>query len=194
MSSKIGWRTIRGMSTVALLATVLPLGGCMVKSTTPVVDAKNRVFDARLVGTWQSDDGKQTAVVTAQDSGYLVLYTDERGKTGRFDASLGRLGRERVLDLVPDDEGLESSDSYKGMLLPLHTFLLIDSIGTEITARSILADSVKAYLERDPAAIAHVKAEDDVILTAATDELRAFFETFAARPGVLDGPQVWKRR
>ncbi len=174
---------------LAMLAATCTLGGCVAKSLAPVVGEKESEFDARLVGTWQGE-GKESAVVTASGRDYLVVYTDDQGQPSRFVGRLGKLGARRALDLSPEIGG---SDSYQDLILPLHTVLIIDSLGTEIRAHAIHSDSLEAYLEREPTAIAHVKAGDGVVLTAPTPEVRSFLERFAARPGVLDSA-TWKRR
>ena len=193
MSRKLGRPISRRAYAASLLTAVLALGGCMARSIAPAVDGKDRVVDSRLVGRWQSDRGTETAVITARDSDYAVLYTDDKGEPGAFVGRLGRLGGRWVLDLAPQASGVQASDSYKGLLLPLHTFLLIDSIGARMRVSAVKSDSVEGYLEREPSAVAHVKVDNEVVLTAPTPELRAFLERYVTRPGVLE-PQLWTRQ
>ena len=186
-------RLISRGAVCALLVAACGLGGCVVKSTSPVVADKEGELDARLIGSWQGQ-GKESAVVTARGEDYRIILTNDQGVPATFVGRLGRLGAYRVLDLSPADSAITQNDSYSDMLLALHTFLVIDSIGAQLRARGIQPDSLKAYLEREPTAVAHVKVEDGVVLTAPTAELRSFLERFMARPGVLEGASAWTRR
>ncbi len=189
--STVGQRTRAG----AWLALTVALGGCMVTSVSPVVAKGDRELDARLVGSWRNDEDQESAVITAADSEYAVVYREQNGKAGRFLGRLGRAGAYRVLDLTPDeDPGLNASDAYKALLLPLHTFLIVDSLGSELHVRALQPDSVESFLEGEPTAIAHVNLESGIVLTAPTPELKAFVERFAARPGALGRPATWRRR
>jgi hypothetical protein len=193
MFSRPFWRIARLACAAALVSAVLALGGCMAKSLAPAVDKQDRVVDGRLVGTWLTED-KESAVIESRDSDYVVSYTDKDGKLGSFDARLGRLGSRWVLDLSPQGSAVvAASDAYKALLLPAHTFLLFDSIGARIRVSGLKPDSLEAYLERQPTAVAHVKVEDDVVLSAPTAELRVFLERYVNRPGVLE-PEVWTKR
>ena len=175
------------------LAAMLAFGGCAAKSFAPVVDKQDRVVDPRLVGTWHSDD-QQSVVIEERDSDYAIRYTENDGKAGSFDARLGRLGNRWILDLSPAGSSVATaSDAYKALLLPLHTFVIIDAIGARMEASLVKSDSLEAYLAREPTAVGHTKVDDGLVLTAPTPELRAFLERYVNRPGVLD-PAVWTRQ
>lgn len=189
----MGRRLPRMVRACLVMASLPALGGCVVKSLYPVVAAGDRELDQRLVGSWRGN-GNESVVITARDSEYLVVFTDNDGKPGRFAGRLGRLGPYRVLDVSPDSSGMGESDSVTALLLRLHAFLLIDSVGAELRFSQVKPDSLEAYLKREPAAVAHAQLEEGLVLTAPTPELRAFFERFAARPGVLDAQPAWTRR
>ncbi len=176
---------------VALVAGIA-LGGC-VRSVSPVVAEADREFDARLLGNWATS-GREKAEVAAKDGDYAVAYTDGKGNVSHFVARLGRMGRYRVLDVSPVDSDLQGNDAYNALLLPVHTFMIVDSIGSEFRSREVKLDSVEAYLARQPTALAHLRVGDEILLTAPTPELRAFLERFAARPGVLEEQGVWTRQ
>lgn len=188
------WRRLPPLVRACLMIASVPaLGGCVVKSLYPVVGAGDRELEQRLVGSWHGN-GNESVVITARDSEYLVVYTDNDGKAGRFAGRLGRLGRYRILDVSPDSSGVGGSDALTALLLPLHTFLVIDSLGAELRFSQLKPDSLEAYLKREPAAVAHAELREGLVLTAPTPELRAFLERFAARPGVLDAQPAWTRR
>jgi len=193
MSSQSSCSISRLAYTVAPLAAMLLLDACMPKSFEPAVGKADRVVDRRLVGRYQSDDGEQ-AVIELRDSEYAVIYTDKDGKVAPLVGRLGRLGNRWILDLAPDGSGVAKlSDAYKALLLPVHSFLVIDSIGPRMSVSVIKEDSLDRYLEREPNAVAHTQVADDLVLTAPTAELRAFLERFVARPGVTEKAE-WKKR
>ncbi len=192
MSNRTFRRVARRACAAAFVAAPLVLGGCMAKSLAPAVDKQDRVVDPRLVGTWRTEDS-ESAVIEARDSDYVLTYTDKDGKPGSFDARLGRLGKGWVLDLSPEESGVAASDAYKALLLPTHTFLLFDSIAARMNVSGLDPDSLKAFLEREPTAVAHVRVEKEVVLSAPTPALRAFLEGYVNRPGVLQ-PEVWTKR
>lgn len=175
----------------------LALTGCGVGSVSPLFSDADVTYDPRLVGTWRDSAAKESAVIAAADAdAYTVTYTDSDGKTGRFRARLGTLGRFRVLELQPDKIPLEMSDAYKNLLLRLYAPLIIDSIGVELRFRLVEPDSLKAHLARQPRVIAHVVRREDelVVLTAPTASVRLFLATFLERRGVLSESEAgWRR-
>lgn len=178
----------------ALAVAVLGLAGCGVGSVAPIVPEGEAQFDPALLGTWVDEDGTERAVITADGAdGYAILYTDDGGESGPFLGRLGDLGAHRVLDVWPDPTGIRGNDAFRDLMLPLHTALFIDSLGDRVGFRMLTPDSLSDYLEREPGAVAHVRLDDILVLTAPTAELRRFLAEFAGRPGTLGSPAVWVR-
>lgn len=179
---------------LAVLVAVGCLAGCGVASVSPFVTDADRVAEPRLIGSWQDSSGKESAVITvAPENDYLLTYTDGDGKTGQFRARLGRLGPYRVLDLEPVDPIPNASDVYKSLVLRAHGVVIIDSVGAVLQFRLVQPDSLREYLRRSPG-VAHTPIGHAVLLTAPSPELRQFVQEFLGRPGVLDAPEVWRRR
>jgi len=176
-----------------LLAAALALVACGTGSVAPFLGERDVAFDARLVGTWKSAEGDETAEITADGSAYEIAYTDSQGRSGRFDAVLGRIGDLLVLDIVPSDPASEASESYRALLLPLHGALFVDSIEPELRVRLLDGDALEKYLERRPRALEHRKVGDTVVLTASTAELQRFLRRYARRDDAFDDPGVWRR-
>jgi hypothetical protein len=150
------------------------------------------VTDPALVGTWRGT--KESAVITTgTPTGYHVLYTDNDGKTGEFDARMGRLGSSRVLDLQPVDPIPAANDVYKSLLLRAHGIVIIDSIGKVIQFHILEPDSLKAYLRRHPHALSHTMVGKSVLLTGSSIEIDRFLATYIRRAAALDELNVWQR-
>ncbi len=178
-----------------LLLPLLALTACGIGSINPAFEPDSARFDARLLGAWQGSDDDGTAVVLRSRDGYLIDYTDDDNRSGRFRAHLGLLDGRTVLDIQPDDRALPAmSDAYTGLLLPLHTVLFVDSIGDIVRLRAVKPDSLTSFLRREPQAVAHLHSENLTVLTAPTPELGRFLAGFARRPGALDDPMIWVRQ
>ena len=137
----------------------------------------------------------ESAVITeAPQHSYQILYTDSDKKTGRFHARLGLLGSYAVLDLQPDEPAPGASDIYRSLLLRAHGVLFLDSIGATVRIREFNADSVLRYVDQHPLAVAHARVDDALLLTAPSQELRAFLTQLLRQPGMLGDPAIWRRR
>jgi hypothetical protein len=191
-----------------LLCWSLVLGGCGVGSVAPIIEAGEEEFDPSLLGTWVDSGAAETAIVTAGVAGdYQISYTtvdmavgagapDGAGteSTSIFRGRLGRLGSWRILEVRPDLSTVEGNDQYRSFVLPLHTLLFLHFVGDRVVLRALSPDSISAFLEREPGAVAHLRGEETLVLTASTGELRQFLAAFAGRPGVLVDTAVWHRR
>lgn len=185
------------LSLLALCA--IPLAACGVASISPIVDWSDREFDPTLVGNWHNTTGTDVALITGDaDSDYRITYIDEEGDTARFDARLGRLGVQRVLDIEPNAAAIGDHSAYfESLILRLHSFVLVDQVtATELRFRTVNPDSLRELLGREPALVAHRsgQGEEGPVLTARTPEVRRFFAEFISRPGVLSDSTRFRRR
>jgi hypothetical protein len=89
-----------------LLAIAALIAAC-VPSVNPFFFEKDVVTDAHLLGTWQEGDKKDHPETwlfeNATSNSYTATYTEEPGKTGKFEAHLFKLGETTFLDLTPAD-------------------------------------------------------------------------------------------
>lgn len=186
----------RSKSLARALAIALPaLSACGVASVSPIVTEDDAVIDPRLTGTWKAEEDKDSAVITiAGPNVYRIVYADGDGKTGRFDARLGTLGKRRVLDVQPVDPLPDASDLYKSLILRAHGLVVIDSLGTSLVFHLVDPDSLKADLKRRPTATPHTFIEDSALLTGSSEEVRAYFDALLARPGTLGDANTWRKR
>lgn len=176
-------------------ATLLALFGCGVASISPIVTDADLVDEPRLAGTWQDEEGKETAVITTTGGGtFDVVYTEDNGKVGRFHGRLGRLGPYRVFDLQPHEPMPAASDTYRSLVLRAHGVIVMDSIGSTMHFRMVNGDSLKAYLKRNPTEASHALVGQSVLLTASSPEVRRFLLAFVGRSGALGESVLWRRR
>jgi hypothetical protein len=180
---------------LALVLVALTGGvGCIPTSINPLYTGEDLVFDPALIGVWRSEgDSKEIwAFEKAGDTEYKFVYTDEDGKTGRFEAHLLKLGTLRFLDLFPDESGIEEMDRsgyYKVHLLRTHSFLKVTRIEPALQMAPLDLKWLREFLGKHPDTIRHQKIgegdEAQIVLTASTPELRQFVEKHLKTEGAF---------
>lgn len=154
---------------------LLLLAGC-IPSLHPFYTARDLAFDPLLLGTWVPQDEKQTWAFSAHEpDAYRLVYTDDKGRAGRFKVRLLRLEGKTFLDLYPADPPGELNEYYKAHLVKAHTFLHVRELAR---SRLELAGLSFGWLDRqlkaEPGAIAHERRNGQVVFTADTRALQAF--------------------
>ena len=198
------------MNTRKLLFYMLAalLGGCVpVMSLHPLYTKENVVFDKKLLGTWVDDANNPTSVLEFQsaddpNNAYRLVFSDKEGKKGSFVAHLVKLQGRLFLDICPDKLPCEHEDPNNMdwphntfFLVPVHTFVKIDSVVPRLKIRLMLVETqMQKFLEENPGSIAHVAIEDRLILTASTKELQAFVLKYADGDKVFTDEIVLERK
>jgi hypothetical protein len=185
-----------------LLAALL--GGCVpVASLHPLFTQEDVVFEENLLGTWvdKPDDPETTWVFKRFDkqdekykSAYELIFADEHGKKGMFVAHLVKLQDKLFLDLYPGELPWEPDDPNQiqypynvFFLMPVHSFIRVDSVQPQLKMRITMDDEMEKLLKENPDAVKHVSIEDRLILTAPTKELQAFVVKYADDERVFTG-------
>jgi hypothetical protein len=173
------------MRLAAALLTAVLAAGC-VYSIQPLYTNADLELMPALAGTWGGESPLVRLTIAEQpDSTYLLIYTDEAGKTDRFIGHLTGIGPLRVLDVEPERSGGDHGDSYESQLLSLHAFFVIDRADRWLRVRTLEADSLRAWAEAHPDAVPLVEREGTLVLTAGTADLRRLVTTLAGRAGYL---------
>ena len=122
-----------------------------------------------------------------------MIYTDEEGKKGHFDAGLGKLNNMMFLNIFPQEPKLKENDFYKFHILRVHSFIKIEQIEPTLKMRTMDPDKMKEMLENDPNLIKYEIVQDRLVLTAPTKELQEFMKAHANDEGLFGEPGEWKR-
>jgi len=192
------------------------MGGCVpVFSLHPLYTKENVVFKQELLGTWtdpnsdnsiwqfeRNDESKNAYTL-------LVDFGNDDGAKGLFEARLVKLKDQLFLDVYPAERGFEETmepleEAAKDpnnsiwplnfvFIVPVHTFLKVDSIEPTLTMRLTDDDLMEKLLEQDPKAVKHTVLEDKFVLTASTKELQAFVLKYADDERLFSLPIVLKR-
>jgi hypothetical protein len=189
---KISFKEAKKMSAKRVLFYLLAgiLGGCVpVMSLHPLYDEQNIVFDEKLLGLWSSDSNETMEFTQPEkkEKTYQLILTSidkdsKRPIKGIFDVRLVKIENKLFLDVFPNQSaagGLEEPNEAKWFynsffLMPMHSFVKVDSVEPQLKLRITDDDSMKKFLEKDPNAIKHETVEDNPVLTADTKTLQKF--------------------
>ena len=173
------------------------LGGC-VQSLHPYYKEDQLTYDGTLVGTWKPEESEESIVITgdADAKSYTAVYTDKEKKTGKFDVHLAKVNDRLLLDIAPAEPKREDeSDMYQVHLLPVHSFMLVERKDADtLVLRQMDSDWLKAYLEKNPTAVAHETLDKDrILLTAPSEKVQAFVLEHVDTPDAYEDPSTLKR-
>ena len=167
----------------------------------PANDAAN-LFDVVL------PPGEWTFAPQGGEAGYALTVSMEmeegepRSK-GHFRAALVDVDGTRFLDVVAAASGEESDWSFDGMdgrlepmlLVRAHTFWRVDGVSeTELTFSFLDTQWLDEHLGAHPDAVAHVRVEEGVLLTAASAEMRQFLKSIQGIGEAWSDPAVLTRK
>ena len=170
------------------IAFVLSATGC-VSSVNPLYSEKDVVFDRNLLGRWAESGDKEVWEFTPGDgNNYVLVHTDEKGKTGRFEAHLFKLGQSSFLDIVPASPELSEDDFYNDHLIAVHTFVHLSPQGESFRISYLDPDWLKPFLKKNPEAVRHVVANGQVIFTDSSKNIQRFLLAHLRTPGAFSQP------
>ena len=181
------------LSIIAFIAALI--GGC-VPSWNALFTEKDLIFDAKLVGTFDGDDGETWEFAKDGDKKYKLTYTDKEGKA-TFDAHLLKIQDRQFLDVQLDEkgyEGLKLNALAKMTMVPARIFLRVDEIGGSLKMAAVNPDWLAKHLEKNPKAIAHLQRSEMLFFTAETKDLQAFVIKHVEGEALFGGPFTLKRK
>ncbi|MCK4291989.1 MAG: hypothetical protein KAY65_02235 [Planctomycetes bacterium] len=195
------------MKTKKLLFYLLAvlMGGCVpVLSLHPLYTKENVVFKQELLGTWTDPNAPKVTWefkrADESETAYKLIFSDEDGRKGSFETHLVKLEDRLFLDLYPDEFPCDLEDPNKVdwpynafFLVPVHTFIKVDSIEPALKMRLTLDNKMEQLLKENPKAVKHTVLEDKPVLTASTKELQAFVLKYADDERLFGDPIVLKR-
>lgn len=170
-----------GMKKILLpLLAVAALMAACVPSVNPFYTDKDVITDTRLAGAWQEAENKEqpaTWKFEAITNGvYAVALAEDKGKTGKFEGHLFKLGAELFLDLTPTecDFATNQAGMVGAAMIPGHLLLHVKLDDKTLGIAFCNPDWIKKFLEKNPAAVAHRVVDNSIILTAETRALQKF--------------------
>jgi hypothetical protein len=136
-----------------------------------------------------------------QEKIYKLIFVDNEGQKGSFDARLTKLENKLFLDVYPSEPPWDEEDPNKVewpfntlFFMPVHTFIKINGIEPELKLQLTDDDELKKLLKENPNAVEHTSTEDKFVLTASTKELQAFVVKYADDSRVFTAEVVLSRK
>lgn len=175
---------------------VLVLGsGCFVRSLHPIYMERDLVFEPALLGEWSEAGSKELWKFSRDDAnGYIFIHTDEEGRRGNFRARLAKIGGVFLLDLVPVGPESKGNLVHELHFLPVHSFLHLERIAPTLRMRAPDQDWLERFLAAHPDAVRHDTIDGDIVLTAPTGELQAFWTGHLGTKGAFGDASELTRR
>jgi hypothetical protein len=161
-------KTMKIWMGILTVAAMLTLSGCFeLPSVYPLYTDQTAVAEPRLVGAWQTTDGKeQVFVKVTGDREYRFTYVDDKGEASVWEMRVVKLGETLVADLLAmkEDAGI-----------PAHHFLALSLEGGGLRAWFLDSDKLRQLAGQE--GLAYVSGEkSEGVLTAPTEALRAFLQ------------------
>lgn len=179
------------------VAAVLAAGvcGCSVPSLNPLYSKDAGGDDEGLAGAWVAKDGDLTAKVARSAPGEFTVAVsimgddaDEAPQGTVVTARLVRLGDHLFADVVLHEkqrEGLTRAHNF--LAVRTYQVLRIRRDGRTLTVQTPSYDRLKSLLMSGEARLAHAVLADhsggpELVITAPTADLQAFYRTHGADP------------
>lgn len=188
--------TVMQKTLAVFLFFVLVLGsGCFVRSLHPIYMERDLVFEPALLGEWSEAGSKEVWTFSREGAnGYLFVHTDEEGRRGDFRSGLAKIGDVFFLDLVPVGPDARGNLIHDLHFLPVHSFLHLERIAPTLRMRAPDPDWLERFLAAHPEALSHETIDGDIVLTAPTGELQAFWLKHLGTEGAFGDASEMTRR
>ena len=172
-------RRARASLGAVLAAATLFLAACY-PSVHPYYTEKDLVFEPRLVGDWCEKERDQESAVwrfaKKDDLSYDLTIREQDGKEGQFVARFFKLKGESFLDLIPAkcDYVETQAEIVACAMVPGHLLVRVVQKDAELGLAFFDWDWLDKLLKENPQALAHLREDDRVIITAPTRALQRF--------------------
>jgi hypothetical protein len=187
-------------STLVMLLSALGmmalLSGCWTKSIHPIYSDDTLVFDERLIGSFEDDEGIWTVSRDGSDAysnSYRAVHVDEDGLVSEFEAHLAEINDALILDVFPEDWPDEASEMVGQFVVPVHWFFRVDAMDDVLILAAMDSEWLEDHLKAFPETIGHFFVDDVVVLTAETERLQAFVGAHVRNADAWSDPVEYER-
>lgn len=195
---------MKTLNRITLIAILILLQGCLVKSLRPFYTERDLVFYKSLTGTWTDQDSTRWKIEqysksgglfkpSLSDSSYLITVTDEKG-VGVFHAHLFCLNNKFFIDFFPE-EAETGSDLTEMHLVPSHSVARVFFKGEQIQICWFNEEWLTGLFRQQRIRLAHVdipyetggEGENDamIVLTVPTEDLQKFLIKYGDDPAAF---------
>lgn len=148
---------------------------------------KNKTLDSATIA--KRKISKETLIESFNELGKLAQYSfyqikmTHENKTSIFEGRLSKLGDNYFLDIIPNDDSIESKldDDYMiGLVAPMHGFIKVQFLtNSKIKLNWIDTEAFKSFKKEKKIRIKSQKRNDREIITARTSAIQKFLIKFA---------------
>lgn len=181
---------VRWWAFVALVTLAALIGGCGAQSVNPLASDEVTAVDDGFIGVWDEDDGKLAFTVTSPDAGRHAYHVtiNKKGEGAaaglnemKLDCILADVNGHRYADLTTAEANGEALEKLgAGFVIPVHQFVGVKREGDSLSFWMVDAKYLKDPLGRKELTLDHTLVEEkDLLLTASTRDLQAFFGAHA---------------
>lgn len=165
------------------LAAAMSLTGCSdLVSLHPIVTGQQALTDSNLAGTWKDSD-KNLIVIQQDGSSYAITYTEGKGESLKFTATIFKSGDAELLDLVNESDTV--------LQVPVHAAVRVWSEGSVL--RWTFLDS-KWLRERAAQELVMEQTGKMHLLLSPGETVRAFLLKYGGDPQAYESePAVLTR-
>ncbi|MBA4311983.1 MAG: hypothetical protein C0417_05075 [Chlorobiaceae bacterium] len=188
-------------SLVIASIVLFAISGC-VRSLYPLFTEDDIVFNPALIGTWIETNSKNMWTFEKKGESEYTLYHYEAeydigggkkvvGDTASFIAQTGILGQYNFLDIFPGKPETKIKNSfYNFHLFPLHTISKIWLTGDTLRLSMLDNDWLQRMVDNNAFKISHARINDQIVLTASTEELQQFVLKHAENARAFPNPVI----
>lgn len=154
---------------ILLVAAMLTLSGCFeMPSVYSLYTDQTAVAEPRLVGAWQTKDGKeQMFVKLIGDREYRLTYIDDKGEASLWELRVAKLGEISVADMM--------AVKNDASIIPAHHFVALSFDGAALKVWFLDSSPLREKAGKE--GLAYVRGKkDEVVLTAPPAALAAFLK------------------
>jgi hypothetical protein len=169
---------MRTAKLLSVILAVLFLCGCVpIMSLHPLFLKKDFVFDARLLGEWQNEEGKPLCRFEKAEDGYNLYFLNKDSEpVSKYAAHLANLRGSLFLDIllkqaIPDEV---FERSFPLFLVPAHSFYEIRFEGESLEYRFMDDEWVESLRKQQKLKVPFTQVDDLTVLTAPTNKLQKF--------------------
>ncbi|HOW24691.1 MAG TPA: hypothetical protein PK711_03405 [Bacteroidales bacterium] len=192
---------------LALMAFMFTLVAGCIPSLHPLYTDRDRKRMDVITGDWLSDDSSSMYRIMADpdEPSYVFTYTDlsRKGNLFTHDSSradfivnLVSLNGSDFMDFFPgDNDDLQNLNMLLQVhLIPAHTFAKFRVTQDTIIIWRFDPEWLEELFDENRIRISHEKMDDQIVLTASTEELQKFVSKYADDPAAYVEPEVLIRQ
>ena len=159
----------------------------------PLFENDERTFEPELAGVWQDKEGENTFTLRWFPDGKMFSLRTELKEQqrvpGQFNAVFGAVGKYSFLQIVPvRPSNITAKSFYGGHFIQTFSFWKVDLDKDKLVLNPLNYRWVEAMLEAKKLSIKHEQQDGGfIMLTASTEDLKAFVLKYADDKGAFSG-------